>query len=84
MDDVKSAYGATWPEYKGDAVTDSDKDGIPDSYESLFSLNPLDASDAAAKTLDTKGRYTNLEMYLHYLVKDIVASQNVGGTYQKL
>ena len=84
MDDVKSAYGATWPEYKGDAVTDSDKDGIPDSYESLFSLNPMDASDAPAKTLDTKGRYTNLEMYLHYLVKDIVASQNVGGTYQKL
>ena len=84
MDDVKSAYGSTWPEYKGDALKDSDADGIPDYYESLFSLNLNDPSDAAAKTLDPKGRYTNLEMYLHYLVKDIVAAQNADGTYQKL
>ena len=81
---VKSLYGSAWPEYKGDAVTDTDQDGIPDTYEALFSLNPNNPSDAAAKTLDTKGRYTNLEMYLHYLVKDVIASQNEGGTYQKL
>ena len=73
-----------WPVYSGTTVTDTDKDGIPDYYEGLFSLNPENASDAAAKTLDPKGRYSNLEMYLHYLVKDIVASGNEGGTYQKL
>ena len=81
---VKSLYGSAWPEYSGEALPDTDKDGIPDYYEGLFSLNPENVSDAAAKTLDPKGRYSNLEMYLHYLVKDIVASGNEGGTYQKL
>ena len=81
---VKTLYGSAWPEYSGEALPDTDKDGIPDYYEGLFSLNPENASDAAAKTLDPKGRYSNLEMYLHYLVKDIVASGNEGGTYQKL
>ncbi len=78
-----------WPSYSAtsqqlERVADSDKDGIPDYYEELFGLDKDRASDADAKSLDTKGRYTNLEMYLHYLVRDIISAQNEGGSYKKL
>ncbi len=83
----ESLYGFTWPTLKATAeqtsiaATDSDKDGIPDYYEALLGLNAKDASDAAAKTIDKNGRYTNLEMYLHWLVRDIVAAEAEGGQY---
>ncbi len=71
-----------WPELRATdeeiarAATDSDGDGIPDYYERLFGLDPHDAADAAAATLDPQGRYPNLEVYLHYLVQGITAAQN--------
>ena len=65
-------------------VKDSDGDGMPDWFEKQFALNPSDASDAGTKTLDSYGRYTNLEMYLHYLVREITSSQNNNGEYIKL
>ena len=55
-----------------------------DYYEELLGLDKSDASDAAAKTLDPQGLYSNLEVYLHYLVKDITAAQVAGGTYTAL
>ena len=78
-----------WPEYKATAeqlarTADSDGDGLPDWFEDQFGLDKSKATDAQAVTLDKNGRYTNLEMYLHYLVKDIVAAQNQGGSYTKL
>ena len=78
-----------WPSYSAtsqqmERVVDTDRDGIPDYYEELFGLDKNNASDSRTKTIDTKGRYTNLEMYLHYLVKDIVSAQNDGGSYKKL
>ena len=85
--DTQSVVGG-WPSYTADAaaiarIADSDKDGMPDWFETQFGLNKSDAADGNARTLDHKGRYTNLEMYLHYLVRDIVESQNEGGEYQK-
>ena len=78
-----------WPVYAASAdqiarIKDSDSDGMPDWFEEQFGLNKTDKNDAGAVTLDKYNRYTNLEMYLHYLVKDIVAGQNAGGNYMKL
>ena len=64
-------------------VRDTDGDGMPDWFEAQFCLNKSSAADGNAKTLDHKGRYTNLEMYLHYLVRDIVEARNEGGEYMK-
>lgn len=78
-----------WQEYSATsdeltAVTDTDGDGMPDAFETEYSLDPSNASDASSKTLDNHGRYTNLEMYLHWLVRDIVSAQGSNGTYTEL
>lgn len=66
------------------ASKDTDADGIPDYYEDLLGLDRNDPSDAAALTLDPQGIYPNIEVYLHYLVKDITAAQTAGGSYTAL
>lgn len=86
--DTQAAVGG-WPAYEADAeelarVKDTDGDGMPDWFEEKFSLDPSKSADTNAKTLDPYRRYTNLEMYLHYLVRDIVQAQNVGGEYRRL
>ncbi|MBO4670782.1 MAG: fibronectin type III domain-containing protein [Bacteroidales bacterium] len=70
-----------WPEYKGEASNDSDADGMPDWFEDQFGLAKFNPSDASAKSLDMHKRYTNIEMYLHYLVRHIVSGGNGKGTY---
>ena len=53
-----------WPELKSAAPPlDSDNDGMPDSWERRYGLNPNDPTDAAADK-DHDG-YTNLEEYLN-------------------
>ena len=76
-----------WPVYtfsvNDEKLRDSDSDGMPNWFEDQFGLNKS-SNDASAKNLDINGRYTNLEMYLHYLVKDIVSGGNTNGTYTQL
>ena len=86
---VYTAYGYVWPGYKASEEDlalkeDTDADGMPDWFEDAAGLDKSTAADGPAYGLDPKARYTNLEMYLHYLVKDIVAGQNGNGTYTKL
>jgi pectate lyase len=54
-----------YPTYNGTPVADADKDGMPDTWEAKYGLNPNDASDAA-KDLSGDG-YTNIEKYLNGL-----------------
>ncbi len=87
--DVKAEYGSAWPvlsatDAEKAAIADTDGDGIPDAYESAWGLDKSNAQDGAAKSLDKNGRYTNLEMYLHYLVREVVSAQNQNATYNKL
>jgi hypothetical protein len=54
-----------YPEYNGKPYIDTDKDGIPDTWESKNGLNPQNASDA---TKISKNGYANIEAYLNSLV----------------
>ena len=59
-----------WPEYTTyDIPTDTDKDGIPDTWETEHGLDPNDASDARKTTLSEP--YLNLEVYLNDIVKHL-------------
>ncbi len=76
--DLPSDVGG-YPTYPaGETPKDSDRDGMPDSFEQLAGLNPNEASDANGHAFDP--RYTNLEIYLHWLVQEITLQQVAGGT----
>lgn len=64
IDDEKEVGG--WPELKSaPAPLDTDRDGMPDAWETARKLNPKDAADGAR---DRNGDgYTNLEEYLNEL-----------------
>lgn len=61
INDIAQVGG--YPEYKGTPYKDSDKDGMPDSWEIKYKMNPNDPSDAV---LDCNGDgYTNVEKYIN-------------------
>ncbi|WP_316784780.1 polysaccharide lyase [Pedobacter frigiditerrae] len=55
-----------YPEYKGTPYIDTDKDGMPDAWETKNGLNPKDATDAVKIS---KNGYANIEVYLNSLVE---------------
>lgn len=59
-----------------DAAFDTDKDGIPDAWETANGLNPNDATDAVTYTLDPAKYYMNIEVYANSLVQDIMLNGN--------
>ncbi len=54
-----------YPDYNGTPHIDSDRDGLPDDWETAHGLNPRDASDAVAD-LNGDG-YANIEDYINGL-----------------
>ena len=72
----QTASYPTLREEKRPADFDTDGDGIPDAWETANGLNPSNANDGKAYTIDSKGYYTNLEVYLNSLVEDIMKGGN--------
>lgn len=59
-----------WPELNGETtIVDTDKDGIPDEWETKYGLDPNNVLDAGKITLVTG--HINIEVYLNDLVKDL-------------
>lgn len=58
-----------WPELDGEStIVDTDKDGIPDEWETKYGLDPNNVLDAGKTTLVTG--HINIDVYLSDLVKD--------------
>ena len=76
VSDVNGYTEKNFPKGSRPAGYDSDNDGMPDAWETANGLNPNDASDALTYTLDSKGYYTNLEVYANSLVEDIMKNEN--------
>jgi hypothetical protein len=79
VSDVNGYTEANFGTGSREAGFDTDNDGIPDEWEIANGLNPNDDSDALTYTLDSKGWYTNLEVYANSLVEDIMKAENDGG-----
>ena len=75
-EDPNTASYPTLREEQRPADYDSDGDGIPDEWEIANGLNPSNDSDGNAYTIDTKGYYTNIEVYLNSIVEDIMKGGN--------
>jgi len=59
-----------WPTLaSGTSSIDTDKDGMPDDWETAKHLNPNDPSDAKSHNLSTG--YTNVEVYINSLVNQL-------------
>ena len=65
ISDISQVGG--YPVYKGTPYKDSDKDGIPDSWETAHGLNPHDAADAG-RIAPGGGGYSNIELYLNSVI----------------
>ncbi len=61
-----------------DETWDTDRDGIPDEWELANGLDPDDPDDGNLYTVDSRGWYTNLEVYMNCLVEDIMKGGNEG------
>lgn len=76
VSDVNGYTGANFGTASRPVDFDTDKDGIPDAWETANGLDPNDASDALTYSLDSKEYYTNLEVYANSLVEDIMKQGN--------
>ena len=80
VSDVKGYTEANFGTGSRAAGFDTDKDGIPDAWETVNGLNPNNAGDALLYSLDPKKYYTNIEVYANSLVQDIMLAGNDDAT----
>ena len=76
VSDVNGYTEANFGTGSRDASFDTDKDGIPDAWETANGLNPNDATDAVTYSLDPAKYYMNIEVYANSLVQDIMVAGN--------
>ena len=76
VSDVNGYTEENFPTGKRPANWDTDLDGMPDEWETANGLNPDDASDAKTYTLDSRGWYTNVEVYANSIVEEIMKGGN--------
>ena len=76
VSDVNGYTEANFGAGSREAGFDTDKDGIPDEWETANGLNPDNATDALTYTLDPAKYYTNIEVYANSLVQDIMTNGN--------
>ena len=67
----------------GTAPADTDRDGMPDAWETEHGLDPANANDGAIVSLSADD-YTNLELYLNELAGDDVAFNGTPITYDPI
>ncbi len=73
--DSQSDVGG-WPVLASETKpTDTDKDGMPDDWETANGLNPS-LNDANTYIVDSEKLYTNLEVYMNSLVQEIMIAGN--------
>ena len=76
VSDVDGYTESNFPTGRRGSDYDSDNDGMPDAWETVNGLNPDDAADALTYFLDSKGYYTNLEVFANSLVEKLVKAAN--------
>jgi hypothetical protein len=69
---------SAWPDLVSATYpTDTDRDGMPDTWETAQGLNPNNPNDR--NNLNNEG-YTMLEVYMNSIVANIMSGGNQGGT----
>ena len=69
-----------WPTLQDTGkLTDSDNDGIPDEWEKAHGLT-VGQNNSKTFNLDTRGYYTDLEVYANYLVQAITQYERTDAT----
>ena len=79
IDDVADVNGYTeqnFPTGQRPEGFDTDRDGMPDAWETANGLDPKNADDGQQYTIDPLGFYSNVEVYLNSLVQDIMLTGN--------
>ena len=76
VSDVNGYTHENFPSAQRPEGYDTDQDGMPDEWEKAHGLDPNDAADALAYSLDERGMYQNIELYCNSIVESIMRNGN--------
>ena len=72
VSDVNGYTHENFPTAQRPEGYDTDQDGMPDEWEKAHGLDPNDAADALAYSLDERGMYQNIGPYCNSIVESIM------------